>query len=127
MIDWIRVRELRDEIGAEDFAEVVLMFLQEADDVVARMRNSVVPGGVIPGGGADLHFLRGAALNLGFRAIANLCHEGECRAKEGLPVDLGAIIDRFTTVRATFIAGLESGLDEAADAAAAQRESLTED
>ena len=126
MINWIRVRELRDEIGADDFAEVVLMFLQEADDVVARMRDGVTPGS----GGGDLHFLRGAALNLGFRAIANLCHEGECRAKAGLPVDLAAIADHYATVRATFIAGLESGLDEAADAAAAaaaQRESLTED
>ena len=34
MIDWERVRELRSEIGADDFAEVVEMFLSEADEAV---------------------------------------------------------------------------------------------
>lgn len=111
MIDWDRVRELRDEIGAEDFAEVVLMFLQEADEVVLRMRGGDRPRG---GTGAavveDLHFLRGAALNLGFRELAELCHDGERRAKAGQPVDLTVVADHFTAVRAIFIAGLETDL-----------------
>ena len=29
MIDWARVSELRDEVGAEDFDEVVELFLEE--------------------------------------------------------------------------------------------------
>ena len=29
MIDWPRVKELKDEIGAEDFGEVVDLFLEE--------------------------------------------------------------------------------------------------
>ena len=29
MIDWQRVNELRDEVGAEDFEEVVDLFLEE--------------------------------------------------------------------------------------------------
>ena len=37
MIDWERVRELRSEIGADDFAEVVEMFLSEADEAVTRL------------------------------------------------------------------------------------------
>ena len=33
MIDWKRVRELRDEIGEEDFSEVVDLFLEEVEEV----------------------------------------------------------------------------------------------
>ena len=33
MIDWARVSELRDEVGAEDFEEVVQLFLAEVEDV----------------------------------------------------------------------------------------------
>ena len=31
MIDWTRVSELRDEIGAEDFGDVVEIFLEEVE------------------------------------------------------------------------------------------------
>ena len=36
MIDWGRVKDLRSEIGAEDFSDVVALFLEEADEVIAR-------------------------------------------------------------------------------------------
>ena len=82
MIDWARVGELRDEIGCEDFAEVVSLFLEEADEVVQRL-----------GACADakalesaLHFLKGSALNLGFERLAQLCQDGERRAA-GRPAD----------------------------------------
>lgn len=79
MIDWNRVRELQDEIGRDEFAEVVTMFLDEADEVLKR---------ITPTGGAallrdDCHFLKGAALNLGFSTLASLCQAAERRAKEG--------------------------------------------
>lgn len=72
MIDWDRVDGLRAEIGAEDFAEVVAMFLEEADEVAARLPSQ--SGDALR---ADLHFLKGAALNLGFSALADLCGQGE--------------------------------------------------
>ena len=34
MIDWDRVSELRDEVGAEDFLEVVEMFLDEVNEEI---------------------------------------------------------------------------------------------
>ena len=34
MIDWSRVNELRDEVGAEDFEEVVELFLEEVEEVI---------------------------------------------------------------------------------------------
>ena len=36
MIDWGRVAELRDEVGAENFSEVVCLFLEEADEATQR-------------------------------------------------------------------------------------------
>lgn len=34
MIDWNRAAELREEVGAEDFSEVVDLFLEECDDAI---------------------------------------------------------------------------------------------
>jgi HPt (histidine-containing phosphotransfer) domain-containing protein len=69
MIDWLRMTELRDEIGQEGFDEVVDVFLEEAEDVVTRLDHGPTL--------EDLHFLKGSALNLGFIAVAQLCHAGE--------------------------------------------------
>ena len=79
MIDWGRVRDLRSEIGAEDFAEVVAMFLDEADEVIARLTAERGAKALE----SDLHFLKGAALNLGFDALAAICQDGERRAAAG--------------------------------------------
>jgi HPt (histidine-containing phosphotransfer) domain-containing protein len=82
MIDWDRVASLRGEIGAADFTEVVEMFLAESDAVVARL----LAGKPDPTLESDLHFLKGSALNLGFRHLAALCSAGEKRAAVGAPV-----------------------------------------
>ena len=37
MIDWVRVSELRDEVGAEDFDVVVELFLEEVDEAIAAL------------------------------------------------------------------------------------------
>ena len=37
MIDWSRVSELREEVGEEDFAEVVELFLDEVDGVIGTL------------------------------------------------------------------------------------------
>lgn len=103
MIDWDRVRELQEEIGQDEFAEVVTMFLDEADEVLAR---------VTPAGGAallrdDCHFLKGAALNLGFASLANLCQTAERRAKEGdCAVNLIELRNCYHASREALIMGL---------------------
>lgn len=73
MIDWGRVNELREEVGPEAFAEVVEIFLEEVDENIQRLRAEVVPETFR----ADMHFLKGSALNLGFADFATLCAEGE--------------------------------------------------
>ena len=39
MIDWARVSEFHDEVGAEDFDEVVALFLEEVDEAIAALRD----------------------------------------------------------------------------------------
>ncbi len=104
MIDWDRVANLRAEIGAEDFAEVAAMFLDEADEVVARLRRDG-PGPALE---SELHFLKGSALNLGFRELAGLCNEGEKRAAGGAAVDVARVLHSYATSRAAFAAGLSA-------------------
>lgn len=105
MIDWGRVRALRDEIGADDFAEVVTLFLEEADEAVARLSSARGAAAVE----ADLHFLKGAALNLGFAEFAALCQNGERRAAQGdLSADLALIRAAYTESKTL----LETGLDQ---------------
>jgi HPt (histidine-containing phosphotransfer) domain-containing protein len=103
MIDWDRVAELRNEIGAEDFAEVVEMFLEEADEVAATMTANNTPDAVE----SALHFLKGSALNLGFRDLAQLCQIGEKAASMGHVggIDLLQVVAVYEQSKSTFKAG----------------------
>lgn len=65
LIDWTRVHELRAEIGHDGFGEVVAMFLEESDSIIASASGPLAPD--------ELHFLKGAALNLGFSDLAEAC------------------------------------------------------
>lgn len=106
MIDWDRVRELRSEIGPDDFDEVVNLFLEEADETIARLS----PAGGPIALAADLHFLKGAALNLGFRTLSALCQDGERRAGAGdIGIDLDAVRAAYLGCRVAF----ECGADQA--------------
>jgi HPt (histidine-containing phosphotransfer) domain-containing protein len=103
MIDWTRADALRAEIGDEGFHEVVNLFLDEADDAIARIARGSTPG--LEG---DLHFVRGSALNLGFELLARLCDEGEraAAAGEGARVDLALIVSVYAQSRAAFLRGI---------------------
>ncbi len=105
MIDWTRVAELRDEIGADDFADVVLLFLEEADEVVAKL-----PGCTdAPALEAALHFLKGSALNLGFQTLAQLCQTGERLAAMGdTAIDRALVAQAYDASKVAFDVGLET-------------------
>ena len=106
MIDWERVKELRAEIGADDFSEVAVMFLEEADEAVSRLSPELTAKAME----ADLHFLKGAALNLGFDALSGLCQDGERRAAAGdTAVDLETVRSTYFASKAAF----EGGMDQA--------------
>lgn len=105
MIDWRRVQTLRSEIGPDCFGELVRLFLQETDEVVARLPNLTDPRAIE----GDLHFLKGSALNLGFAELAQICQGGETRAASGeSDVAIEKVIAVYTKSRATFLGGIQS-------------------
>jgi len=104
MIDWERVQELRSEIGPDSFMEVLEMFLEEADGVAERLASGV-PDAELE---AELHFLKGSALNLGLDQLAGLCQAGERAAAHGAAagVDKGAVMLAYAVSRAALLQGL---------------------
>ncbi|MDF0601321.1 Hpt domain-containing protein [Psychromarinibacter sp. C21-152] len=106
MIDWQRVDELRQEIGAEEFLEVVEMFVEESDEVVAELETCQGPDGLKE----RLHFLKGSALNLGFQQMAEICRQGERLAAAGQPerIDLAALRALYADSRAALVARLQA-------------------
>ena len=79
MIDWKRVNELRDEVGPDDFDEVIDIFLDEVETTLSAMADLPSDADI----GPSLHFLKGSALNIGFQALADICGAGERIAAAG--------------------------------------------
>lgn len=104
MIDWTRISALRAEIGEENLHEVIGLFIEETDEVIARLDERVADSALA----SLLHFLKGSALNLGFSDLAAICHEGERKATRGEDgdIDLERIISLYCASRMTFLNGL---------------------
>lgn len=109
LVDIDRLTELRDEIGPEDLEVVVSAFLEEADEAIALLSRV----GETDGLAAQLHFLRGAALNLGLAALAECCRLGEASAQAGRPgdMDLAALLALYDRSREHFLAAMDSIID----------------
>lgn len=109
MIDWNRVAELRSEIGADGFAEVLDLFLDEVEGVVMRLGQR--PEKLEE----ELHFLKGSAWNLGFAAFGAICQDGErkCAARQQDLVDVGAVIDCYGRSKVQFMARVAEFCDAA--------------
>ncbi|WP_299661320.1 Hpt domain-containing protein [uncultured Ruegeria sp.] len=108
MIQWSRVRQLRDEVGADEFDEVVEIFLEEVQEVLIKLRNDTDRSEIEQ----NLHFLKGSALSLGFDSFSKLCQDGERNAAAGETdaVDLPAIFTAYDESRSLFQTGLEENL-----------------
>lgn len=106
MIDWKRVEELKEEIGADGFVEVVDMFLDEAEGAV-RALMAGLPADAVEG---QLHFLKGSALNLGLSDLAAICQEGERKAAtgQGAGVDTAQVAAIWRAARASLLGGLSA-------------------
>ncbi|MBV1896478.1 MAG: Hpt domain-containing protein [Rhodobacteraceae bacterium] len=104
MIQWSRVNVLRDEVGAEDFEEVVDLFLEEVEEAIQGLSADSSATQMEQ----HLHFLKGSALNLGFQAFSDLCQDGERRSAKGETgtIDLAAIVDGFEQSKALFVSQL---------------------
>ena len=73
MINWSRIQELEQEIGPEGLREIAEIFLEEVEEALAGLKDA--PSG--PARSEMMHFLKGSALNLGLREMADLCDRGE--------------------------------------------------
>jgi HPt (histidine-containing phosphotransfer) domain-containing protein len=104
MIDWVRVADLRSEIGEDSFHEVITLFLEETDEVTDRLSLGRPSADL----GKDLHFLKGSSLNLGFRELARLCSDGERHFQTQGPagIDLGRILGCYQASRRSFRDGI---------------------
>ena len=104
MIDWNRVVELRDEIGCDDFDEIVALFLSEVEERLTILEQHSTKQEI----GDDLHFLKGSALNLGFVEFAKLCSDGEtCVQNDGALVCTNAIQSAYAESKDIFLRGLQ--------------------
>jgi len=106
MIDWPRVTELRDEIGAEDFDDVVELFLEEVEIKIEELRKGA-PEDTLE---TKLHFLKGSALNLGFSEFSTICQSGETAAVQGnfKAINIPATLASYDRSRRAFLSGLEA-------------------
>lgn len=102
MIDWSHVQQLCQEVGPEDFEEVVDLFFEEVAEVIAKLESLTGRSSLAQ----DMHFLKGSALSLGFTQMSQLCHSGEKAAANGnaQSVDLGAIIQCYADSKQEFMA-----------------------
>lgn len=78
MIAWDRVAELREEIGEDSFAEVIEMFVEEAEE----LSDAIAEAGPDQMEGA-MHAMKSTALNLGLSELAEICAVGELAAAAG--------------------------------------------
>ena len=100
MIDWIRVEELRDEIGPEDFAEVAELFLMEVEDTLSRLGDAEKDSQTLQ---ELMHFLKGSALNLGFSDLAETCSKAESAGAEGsIDTDIAYLKSLYSKSRVLF-------------------------
>ncbi len=108
MINWDKVSELRDEIGAEDFGEVVEIFLEEVDEAITELGQPGATGDLE----TQLHFLKGSALNLGFAEFSKRCQAGETAAGKGQldQINLPEIVKCYEMSKSEFLAALEASV-----------------
>ncbi|MGV6810888.1 MAG: Hpt domain-containing protein [Brevirhabdus sp.] len=101
MIDWVRVSELREEIGEDDFAEIVTIFLEEVAETLVALEQAPPDANLQD----ILHFLKGSALNLGFGRLGELCRTGEQMAENGEStlIDRAEITDAYALSREAFL------------------------
>ncbi|MDX1743299.1 MAG: Hpt domain-containing protein [Ruegeria sp.] len=108
MIDWSRVRLLRDELGTGEFDEVVQIFLDEVQETIDRLQKDTNRLEFEQ----NMHFLKGSALSLGFDCFSKLCQDGERIAAAGKAddVDLPSILKMYQDSRAKFFSEKDTNL-----------------
>ncbi len=79
MINWTRVEGLKQGFCDKGFDDVVEVSLEEVEAVIDRLKANPCVEDLE----ADMHFLKGCALNLGFEQLEKVCVDGKKRAATG--------------------------------------------
>ncbi|NNF24228.1 MAG: histidine kinase [Rhodobacteraceae bacterium] len=103
MIEWSTVENLKAEIGAEDFGDVVEVFLEEVEEKLAGL-GQTPPEDL----GAAFHFLKGSALYLGFKSMSDHCGAAEAAAKAGNidQIDIPRTAEIYAQSKTAFQSGM---------------------
>lgn len=106
VINWDQVRRLRDDVGHDEFEEIIDLFLEEVESIVDKLRHPINNNALEN----DLHSLKGSAMNLGFESFSQLCFVGEKQAAAGKTedVDLMVIISSFDASKEDFLSKISS-------------------
>ena len=112
-LDDARVAELTGVFGPEDLSLVVEAFLEEAEQAVAGLAMLISDG---PDTVRDhqLHYLIGAARNLGANSFADLCKAHERSGAGFGQADFDALVTAFRSTREAFAARLANSVSSAA-------------
>ena len=96
MINTNRIDELREEVGPDDLNEVIELFCEEMEETLSTLDQTALQD--LP---AQLHFLKGSALNLGLDRVSDLCRAEELRLKSDPTVapDISAIRQAYSDAR----------------------------
>lgn len=76
MINWDRIRELRDEVGEDELGEVIELFCEEVEEVLGLLEQTARED--LP---SRLHFLKGSMMNIGLDKVSAICRSEESRLK----------------------------------------------
>jgi HPt (histidine-containing phosphotransfer) domain-containing protein len=108
MIDWDQVKSLRNDVGQDEFGEIVDLFLEEVEGIVTKLREN--PN--ITELENDMHSLKGSALNLGFETFSQMCLRGEKMSADGKAdeVDLTGIVACFDSSKISFLNDVTSAV-----------------
>ncbi len=100
MINTARIQELKDEVGEDDLIEVIELFCEEVEEVLDTLETT--DPAQMP---AQLHFLKGSALNIGLDAVSSLCMEQERHLKSdpNAKADIEGIRAAYTASKAALL------------------------
>lgn len=102
MIDWAYVKQLETDVGAAELNNVVALFLDEVDSEIELLRSPNAPPEVLK---SKMHFLKGSAYYLGFKAFGDLCAQYEVLAEAGRAeeIDVSGLISVYDQSRVRFL------------------------
>ena len=103
MIDWPHVRKLQQNVGADDFTEIVELYFSEVEETLDRIQEKGPTA-------TDMHLLKGSSANMGFVAFSKACQIAEHALQNAeIECDLVAVKECYRDSVTAFVNGLEQG------------------